>query len=202
MKRHVRHILSVAACSLLACGCGTVSVMRPLEEKVDAREKARFEGAWSGYGAIIFVHVPEKGLPQVATLQWSGDRFRVRQGRMSITIGQSHRFVCVSPEEGKEKGAGWLLLQYRFASDGDLVIWLPNAEAIERAVRDANIEGEIRASKHSTDVVITSPPEKLLEFLDGKANFALFHYETPVVLRKVDIGKELWNGNTPEQEKP
>ena len=51
-------------------------------------------------------------------------------------------------------------------------------------MRQGKLEGTVTEDGFSKQVAITSPPEKLLEFLDDPANARIFDYRAPLVLRK------------------
>jgi len=62
---------------------------------------------------------------------------------------------------------------------------MPNVERFAEAIKDGKLEGTVRKERYSEIVLITSPPQKLLEFLEGPANAEAFSYKHPLVLRKL-----------------
>ena len=115
-------------------------------------------------------------------------------------MGESRKFISIGSEEEEKKGEGWLLAQYEFASEKDLVIWVPDAYAFEQAVKDGKLKGNVETSTASLHVALTSQSEEILRLIDAKTDLRLFLYESPLVFKKVDRGKQLGEDVAGEQQ--
>jgi hypothetical protein len=96
-------------------------------------------------------------------------------------------FLSVRTQEDGAWADHYYLVQFKFTDPGELVLWLPNADAFAEAIAHNLVEGTVDGDGAGTDVTITGPPETLLELIDDPDDLELFDYRDPMILRKVTV---------------
>ncbi len=175
----------VFAILLLFCGCSTVTMSQPLSEDPKPLDQERFEGTWIVNGGALTVRFAENGIAKFASVDWKDGEFQLVRGEMIVTHGLNRRFLSLRIEEDGQWMDSYLLLQYRFTDDGDLLVWEPSYEAFEEAINRGALQGAIRKQKYSENIAITSDPQVLLGFIDAREETGLFEYEEPNLFKRV-----------------
>lgn len=127
----------------------------------------------------------ESGTAKFASVDWKDDDFHLVRGEMIVTHGVNRRFLSLRIEEDGKWMDSYLLLQYRFTDDGDLLVWEPDFKAFEDAINKGALQGAIRKEKYSETIAITSDPQVLLNFIDAREEKALFEYQEPNLFKRV-----------------
>lgn len=167
------------------CGCASVAMRQPLPEKVDAPEKALFEGEWVSEGQIIYIRFGEGGHGRFAGVDWKEGRFQLDEGEMIVTKGEGRSFLSVRIEENGVWDERYYFARYRFTESGDLELWLPDTKAFAEAIEKGTLEGVVEKGKHTQSVTISSKPEKVLAFLIASENEMLFDSKEPMILKRL-----------------
>lgn len=167
------------------CGCASVTMRQSLPEKVDAPEKALFEGEWVSEGQIIYIRFGEGGHGRFAGVDWKEGRFQLDEGEMIVTKGEGRSFLSVRIEENGVWDERYYFARYRFTESGDLELWLPDTKAFAEAIEKGTLEGVVEKGKHTQSVTISSKPEKVLSFLNDPAHDALFDSKEPMILKRL-----------------
>jgi hypothetical protein len=169
-------------------GCTSVTLLQPLPATSDATERARLEGEWIAEDQILYVRFGRDGLGQIAGVDWKDDRFRLETGEIIASQGGKHHYLSVRVRTNGEWEHHYYFVQYDFTPQGDLVLWLPDANAFEAAVRMGKLQGTVEKTKYVHNVEITSPPEVILAFLKDPGNEELFDTEDPMILGRLLLG--------------
>jgi hypothetical protein len=180
----------VFAILVLFCGCSTVTMSRPLSEDPKPLDQKKFEGTWVANGGALTVRFSENGIAKFASVDWKDDEFYLVRGEMIVTHGLNRRFLSLRIEEDGKWMDSYLLLQYRFTDDGDLLVWEPNFKAFEEAINKGALQGAIRKEKYSETIAITSEPQVLLNFIDAREEKVLFEYQDPHLFKRVGSSAE------------
>jgi len=167
------------------CGCASVTMRQSLPEKVDAPEKALFEGEWVSEGQIIYIRFGEGGHGRFAGVDWKEGRFQLDEGEMIVTKGEGRSFLSVRIEENGVWDERYYFARYRFTESGDLELWLPDTKAFAEAIEKGTLEGVVEKGKHTQSVTISSKPEKVLAFLIASENEMLFDSKEPMILKRL-----------------
>jgi len=178
-------ILLALCAALLLCSCSSVSTKYPLTADPKAIDQEKFEGSWQSDKSVLRIQFAKSGIAQIAGLVWKDDNFEIARGEMIVTQGNEYNFLSVRFREDEEWMEGYLLVQYRFTDQGDLVLWRPNNDAFEEAILKTLLTGDIQKSTHSSQIRITSEPGTLLKFINDPDNLTLFEYREPMILRKI-----------------
>ncbi|MFH1038637.1 MAG: hypothetical protein V1789_08240 [PVC group bacterium] len=177
-------LLSISA-MLLTSGCSSVTTKHPLSNNPKPIDQEKFEGVWLVDDTVVHVQFGSNGIAQIAGLEWENNQFHIVQGEMIVTEGDKHNFLSVRFQEDGKWMDDYLFLAYKFSEQGDLILWLPNEDVFEEAIEKKQLDGVIKQQQYSTDITITTAPEKLLEFIIDPDNLKLFEYREPMILRKV-----------------
>lgn len=176
----------LAPCAaLLLCGCSSVSTKHPLTKEPQAIDQERFEGAWLMETTVLHVKFASNGIAQFVGLEWKDDDFQMFRGEMIVTKGDEHNFLSVRIQQDGQWTDRYFFVQYRFTDHGELVVCRLNNDVFEQALEQKVLQGVIDKQDYSTEIRITSEPEKLLEFINDPGNLTLFDYTEPMILRKI-----------------
>lgn len=170
---------------LVSLGCSSVTTIQPLPWKIETADQERFEGTWIFADGSLQIRFAATGVARFAGLDWEDDRFQLERGEMTICHGEELDFLSVRTEEDGTWMDRYYLVQYRFTDEGDLVLWLPNAEAFADAIAQGRLEGTVEGEDCCKDVTITGPPDALLALIDDADDSELFDYREPMILRRV-----------------
>ncbi len=174
----------VVATVLLVAGCSKVTTVGPLSADPKPIDREMFEGIWIIDDDPYVIKFGEDGVARIGAVYWEDGQFNLGRGEMIVAEGKENNFVSVRFQEDGEWPDDYLFAQYKFVDNGDLVIWQPRVSEFEDAVEEGLLQGE--AGRRS--VVITSPPEKVLEFLNDPERGDLFDYRDPKVYRRILFG--------------
>jgi hypothetical protein len=180
-------VVSVSWVALLSLGCSSVTTVHPLPWRIEPADQGRFEGTWLVGDDSFQIRFADNGVARFAGLDWEDDRFRLEQGEMTICRGEHLGFLSVRTQEDGEWMNHYYLVQFKFTDPGELLLWLPNADAFAEAVAQNRLEATVDGDGTGTDITITSPPEALLELIDDPDDLELFDYRDPIVLRRVTV---------------
>lgn len=186
----------------LICGCSTVVTKNPLTTDPNSYGRDNFEGSWLIGDNIYFIRFAANGIARIAVVVWEDDRYQLGHGEMIVKKGDKSNYLSVRFKQDPEWMDDYIILQYLFTDTGDLVLWIPNADIFEKAIKDKKLQGVIKKKKFSKDITITSDPAKLLDFLSESDNLNLFDYREPIILRRVTSPKENKKPAKPEKRKP
>lgn len=178
-------ILPLAFLAVACCGCSSVSITQPLSERSTV-DQQKFAGTWVFDDQTIQVTFSDDGVGHLAGLQWDSGDYRITRAEIIVTQGKDCNYLSICSKDNGKKGDGYSFAQYTFTEPGDLVLWAPNVSAFAEAVDAGKLEGSVKREEYTVNVKITSPPTKVLAFLDDPANTWLFEYKRPLVLRKLD----------------
>lgn len=185
-----RIVLPTVAFAILVlfCGCSTVTMSRPLSEDPKPLDQRKFEGTWIVNGGALALRFAENGIAKFASVDWKDDEFHLVRGEMIVTHGLNRHFLSLRIEEDGQWMNSYLLLQYRFTEDGDLLVWEPVFEAFEEAINRGSLQGAISKQKYSKNIDITSDRKVILNFIDAREEKGLFKYQEPNVFKRVRSG--------------
>lgn len=170
--------------SLLA-GCSSVVTVQPLPQTRDQREHALLEGEWLSEDSVVSLRFASDGVGRIAALDWRDDRFQIEEARLMICKGVAGSYFTVRVREHGAWEDNYYFARYRLTSRGDLLVWVPTVDVFRAAVAAGRLEGTVAKGKWGTSVTVTSAPEKLLAFLEGRHNGNLFEWEEPIILRRL-----------------
>lgn len=175
-------VISIAA---LLAGCSTVTTQNPLSAEHKPIDKDKFEGVWLLDKEAVSLRFTSNGTARIAGVEWKDDQFRLVQGEMIVTKGKKFNFLSVRFQEDGKWMDHYCFLQYDFTDQGDLLLWLPNDDVFEEAIKTNRLHGVVKKEMYSTDITITNALGILLEFIDNPENPSLFNYREPIVLRRI-----------------
>jgi hypothetical protein len=166
-------------------GCSSVTIMEPLPMISDAVENARFQGEWVMGDQIFYMRFGSNGIGQFVGVDWGNDQFQLEKGEFIVSKGSENSFLSVRVLEKGKWQEGYFLVQYHFTKEGDLLLWRPEANAFADAVEKGKLKGTTEKGKSYVSVVITSPPERILAFVNDPSNGALFDCKEPLVFKRL-----------------
>ena len=171
---------------VLTLSCSSVTIRYPISNSPEPIDQEKFEGIWLvDDDEVIHVKFAGNGIARIAGLEWENNQFTMMRGEMIISAGDEHNFLSVRFQEDDKWMNDYYFLIYKFTEKGDLVLWLPNVDAFEEAIRKKQLQGIIEKEQYSTNITITNASEKLLEFINDPDNLMLFEYREPIVLYKI-----------------
>jgi len=128
----------------LICGCSTVTTKYPLTTDPNSYDREDFEGAWLIKDDIFFIRFADNGIARIAAVRWEDNRFHLGHGEMIVTKEDKSNYLSVRFREEQEWMNEYLILQYLFTDTGDLVLWIPNSDIFEKAIKDKKLKGAIK----------------------------------------------------------
>ena len=181
-------LLSISA-MVLTAGCSSVRIKQPLSGVPKPIDREAFEGAWLTGDTVLHVKFDKNSVAQIAGVDWKDDQFHITRAEMIVTEGDKHNFLSVRAQEDGKWMDGYLLAAYKFSEQGDLILWAPRVDTFEEAIEKKQLNGEVKEQQYSTNITITDPPEKLLEFINDPDDLKIFDYREPMILHKVPGNK-------------
>jgi hypothetical protein len=154
-------------------GCSSVTIKEPLPMISNAAELARFQGEWVSDDQILYIRLGSNGIGKFAGVDWKNDQFQLEKGEFIVSKGSENGFLSVRVQENDKWLEGYYFLQYHFTKAEDLLLWLPEVNAFADAVEKEKLKGTTEKGKSSVSVVIISPPEKILAFLNDPSKLAV-----------------------------
>lgn len=170
---------------LLVSGCSSVTTDRPLSADSKPLDKEKFEGTWLFGDDALTVRFASNGVGRLAGVEWKDDQFQLAQGEMIVTEGKKNNFLSVRFQEDGVWTNEYCFFQYSFTDQGDLLLWLPNPDVFEHAIKTNALSGVVRKEQFSTSVTVTNATGVLLDFINQPERLDLFKYKEPVVLRRI-----------------
>ena len=177
--------MAALAVTMLFAGCSAVTTPYPLSTQSKPVDKERFEGTWQGGEGTVSVRFASNGVARLAGTEWNDDQFRLIQGEMIVAEGKKDNFISVRFEQNGAWTNRYFFLQYKFTDNGDLVLWGPNIDEFEAAIRSGMLQGVVTKKKNTTSISVTNAPGELLDFMNDPERRTLFNYREPMVLRKI-----------------
>jgi hypothetical protein len=165
-------------------GCSSVTIKEPLPMISDAAENARFQGEWVSGDQTFYMGFGSNGIGQFVGVDWENDQFQLEKGELIVSKGPNSFLSVRVMEKGKWQ-EGYFFVQYHFTREGDLLLWRPEANTFADAVEKGKLKGTIEKGKSYVSVAITSPPEKILAFVNDPLNGALFDFKEPMVFKRL-----------------
>jgi hypothetical protein len=190
------------AAMLVVAACGPVTTRNPVGTTASFQQDPALVGLWKGEpdpnkdrndddkpGYLAFLNGSEDGTMTgllVAPAKGSGDwgYYKLKP----TTLGANHylnAWAVMTDDHAadpSEANADVLLL-YRFAKDGKLMLYMLDEDATRAAIKAGKIKGEVGQGS-TGDVRITAEPRALDAFFAGKQGAALF-VKPFAVLRRV-----------------
>ncbi|MDD5707600.1 MAG: hypothetical protein PHR35_16890 [Kiritimatiellae bacterium] len=173
------------ALALFVIGCSSVTIEQPLSAHPTPVDKDKFEGTWLVEKSAVDVKFASNGVARIAGTEWEEDHFRLVQGEMIVTEGKENKYISIRFEEDGVWTNWYYFIQYKFTDSGDLVLWLPNADAFETAIKTNALQGLVTKEQYSKSINVTNAPAALLDFMDDPEGRDLFGYREPIVLRRI-----------------
>lgn len=170
---------------LLLGGCSSVVVLQPLPQVTDPQEQSMLAGEWLTEDTVVTLRFSSKGIGCLAGLDWRDDHFQLDEGDLIVTKSGDKKYFSVRFRENGKWQEWYYFVRYQLTEWDDLIIWPPVVGSFENAVASGVLQGTVEKGTGGTRVTMTSSPEKLLDFLDGQGDGLLFHYEEPIVLRRL-----------------
>jgi len=173
------------ALALFVIGCSSVTIEQPLSTHPTPVDKDQFEGTWLVEKSAIEVKFASNGVARIAGTEWKDDHFRLVQGEMIVTEGKENKYISIRFGEDGDWTNRYFFLRYTFTDRGDLVVWMPNTDAFEKAVETNALQGVVTKQRDSKNINVTNTPATLLDFMDDPERRDLFEYRKPIVLRRI-----------------
>ena len=174
----------LAILAVAAAGCSSVKTEHPVTGRPEALDKDRLEGAWLFEDEIFHLKFGGDNVGRLASLEWKDGEFRVHRGKFVVAHAGEGRYASLRFDD--DEIPFWELLNYDFATNGDLVLLLEPTEELERAIAAGRLRGQVKKESGETEVVLASPSDTLLSFLSSATPDQLFGGEA-IVLRKLTV---------------
>jgi hypothetical protein len=185
MKQFLLVILSVII-GLFSICCSSVTSRYPLPGNSLAIDQKKLEGIWLvDSDEVIHLRFNSKGTAIIAGMEWKEDQYEIVYGEINVTEGDEYNFLSIRFQEDNKWLDNYYFLTYTFTEKGDLILWLPNVDIFEEAIKNKQIKGIIEKDQYSTGITITNSSENLLKFINDASRHNLFDYKEPIVLYKI-----------------
>ena len=184
-------LVMLAGLGLVLVGCDSVGTRYPLSADPQPIDAEQFEGAWMVDNDVIHIHYDSQGVARMAGVEWDNetDSFKLNEAEIIVAEGEGHNYMSVGIADDEAAEAGkveeYLLVQYYFTDEPDMVIWMPISGAFVAAVESGKLKGEITKGEMSSSILLTDSGETIIKFLDDPENDDLFEYREPMILRKI-----------------
>ena len=122
----------LAILAVAAAGCSSVKTEHPVTGRPEALDKDRLEGAWLFEDEIFHLKFGGDNVGRLASLEWKDGEFRVHRGKFVVAHAGEGRYASLRFDD--DEIPFWELLNYDFATNGDLVLLLEPTEELERAI--------------------------------------------------------------------
>lgn len=159
-------------------GCSVVYIHQPLSEKSETKDKSVFIGDWKAEDGVLHLQFDSKEILHFATIEWKDDMFVMETGYAIVTEVGSDAYLSVKIKEDDGYDEDYVIVKCERKNSDELVIYYPDKDIFEAAVKDKQLEGTIE----KYDIRITSSPQNVRQFL-LKTN--AFSNEDPLILKKI-----------------
>ncbi len=178
------HSRWVAIFAVAAAGCSSVETEHPVTDRPEALDKDRLEGAWLFEDEILHLKFGSDNVGQMGSLEWKDGEFRVMRAEFVVVHAGEGRYASLRFDDDEAGSYG--LLNYDFASNGDLLVRVEPTDEFERAIAAGRLRGQVKKDGKDTEIMLASPSDTLLTFLSSASPNQLFGGEA-FVLRKLTV---------------
>ncbi len=189
-------------------GCAEVTTPKLLPATKDPALTKRFAGVLAADASHyeeesppLYVSFSAKGVGTVKANCWKKGKRRtatlaefvvVRSKKSDGDSGYiSFRWLEKGGSGEQLLGRKYLFGKYKFIGlkkgGGYMLLWFPDPAEFSKAVESGRLKG---SQLDNDTILITSPPDDLIDFMDDADNHALFVYEEPIIFRKIKKGME------------
>jgi hypothetical protein len=192
---------SIAILTAFLTACGTVLIEQPFPLINPPVDKDQLEGSWQINDGFIVVAFDTNGMGHAAGIGWDTDRFKLEEFAFITAAGPRNRYLCLMEATNGIAAAGpYGLARYQLAETNRLTLTLANPEVFAHAVSNGVFRGSVERGsgekKKAPKVILTDPPERLLQLFDDPAQSNLFTEPKAMTFRKAIPADE------PERKKP
>lgn len=176
--------MGAALAVALLGGCGAAMKAPLPPAPLTQADRDRFEGAWIGgkNDGVFELRFGCDGVGKLAITEWDDDKFHMVRAEVLFTQGkQGGQFLSIREEMEAGGWSDYTPAKYRFVSPSSLVVWLPRMQPFSDAVR----AGKLRGKSDKFEILLTSPPEVVLSFIDMPDDTTLFDYADPFTFRRI-----------------
>ncbi len=174
----------LAILAVAAAGCSSVQTEHPVTGRPQALDKDRLEGAWLIDDEILHLKFGGDNVGRMASLEWKDGEFRVRRGEFVVANAGEGRYASLRFDDDEAGSYG--LLNYDFASNGDLLVRVEPTDEFERAIAAGRLRGQVKKDGDEMEIMLASPSDILLSFLSSASPSQLFGDEA-IILRKLTV---------------
>ncbi len=185
--------LLVPVCFILVAACVPVSD-HPLTEPDPAKLDQSVFGTWywRDSSSTGFVHMgkdEKTGLLQVymVELKNDGDVDLSEFSGHTSEVGQG-KYFNLKGELSESEPEGYIFVKYRIDRD-EMSFSLPELDAVEKAIEEGKLAGEVAKGQFLNDVHITDKPENIRKFFTETKD--LFQEETHLKRLKVETTEKM-----------
>lgn len=184
-------VMAMAAV-LLAAGCSSVGTKQPFKAKAGFEDQAKLEGVWQVGTGFFFVKFDAQGVGQMRVPGWTTNgEFRVDRAELIPAKSEAgSTFFCIRAQKDGKLPDVWAVAEYVF-DDDHLLVWWPEVGVFEAAVTNKVLKGEVKKSRHSSEVTLDVSPADLLEFFDDPNGAKPFSYKSPAIIKRLSEKAEL-----------
>lgn len=170
-------------CLLLLSSCGNIRLTEPLAGSTAPEIREKLTGNWVADGEVIQVAFDEQGKGQLAYLDRNDQGLHLGKGEIAAIDLDGRHFLSVRLEEDGQLLNYHLFVEYTNTDEEYLIIWPPKEEAFEKAIIGKALDGTVTKSKNSVTLLIKSPAEKILDFLEQHPD--AFETREPKIYRRL-----------------
>jgi len=171
----------VVLCALI--GCSTVTSVNPIGRPPATNLSAELTGTWTGAeGNQLQIHCDSAGHLTYAVTEWKEDQgaFVLETGDGVLrSIGDRVFFNYFEDQEAENPTHSFLLLR---ATDGQLIVWLPNVDEFRKLVEEKALIGNLEEGSQETNVVLTGSSEEIAKVLENLDLAELFDWSEPAIV--------------------
>lgn len=180
-------------------GCKSVVSDHLIGEPLGAEEAKAYEGVWRINDGVMHIKHVEGGDLIAAGVEWKDDHFEVNELHTTVTVLGDMRIAQIVSEEEEEgeldlgpaepgeeakKQRPWVLVGMVNASgDDSLVIYGPNFDRFEQALRSGELAGEV--DEEGNTMHIQGDKAALDAFISGEPLTELFRVQNPQVMTRI-----------------
>ncbi len=176
--------LLFALATLCLAGCSSVVMEAPFPDaELSPEEMTALRGTWQLEDSVVYVNFTTNGVLNMVSVESDDGQFSLINHNAHIARQGDRLFISLQADPEDEL-QGHFFAAIKTRNNRELLVWGPDVTFFEEQVATEQLKGTVKKDEHSSEVRLTSPPEKILTL--AASNPDAIDFEEPLIFKKID----------------